>query len=478
MAYEHGVYVSEQATSIIPPAASEASMPVVVGCAPIHFLDEDGPVNVPILCHSYSSAVTQLGYSADFDNWNLCEFMMAMFSLFAVSPVVFINVFDPATHKTSVASEAATLDGDAVTVAHPGILAGTLVVKDEGATTTYVVDTDYTVDRATGIITRVSTGDIAANDTLTLTYDYGDPTKVTSTDIIGGIDAETGAATGLELLNSVFPRFGVVPGQVVAPGFSQNSSVAAVMHAKAGNINGHFKCIAVVDVDSDTVTQYDDVSAAKNTNNLTDNQLVVCWPKVSLGGVEYWLSSQVAALMCQVDSENDGIPYASPSNHSLQMDAAVANDASVWLGPDSAAYLNGQGIVTALNFSGGWKCWGNRTGAYPGSTDVKDTFIPVRRMFNWIGNTLVQTYWQKVDFPMNRRLIETVLDSANIWLNGLAARQFILGGRVEFQDDENPTTDLMDGIIKFHVYITPPSPARELDFILEYDPDYIQTLFG
>jgi hypothetical protein len=36
----------------------------------------------------------------------------------------------------------------------------------------------------------------------------------------------------------------------------------------------------------------------------------------------------------------------------------------------------------------------------------------------------------------------------------------------------------MDGKIKFHVYITPPSPAREIDFILEYDPDYLETLFG
>jgi hypothetical protein len=70
------------------------------------------------------------------------------------------------------------------------------------------------------------------------------------------------------------------------------------------------------------------------------------------------------------------------------------------------------------------------------------------------------------------------VDSANIWLNGLAAREFILGGRVEFQSEENPSTDTMDGKIKFHVYITPPSPAREIDFILEYDPDYLETLFG
>lgn len=478
MSYKHGVHVYEQPTSIIPPVRVDASMPVVFGVAPIHHLDEDGPVNTPILCYSYNGAVTQLGYSDDFETWNLCEFMYSMFALFSVSPVVFVNVFDPATHKTSAEAEALTLDGDSAAVAHPGILADTLVVKNKAGDTTHVADTDYIVDRASGTITRLSGGDIDANAELTVDYDYGDPSKVTTADIIGGIDAGTGKAEGLELVNSIFPMFGMVPGQLLSPGYSIDSAVAAVMHAKAGNINGHFKAIAVVDIDSDTVTKYDEVSAKKNTDNLTDEQLVVCWPKVSLGGVEYWMSSQVAALMCQVDADNEGIPYASPSNHSLQMDSAVANGEPVWLGPDQATYLNSQGIVTALNFIGGWKCWGNRTGCYPGVTDVKDAYLPIRRMFNWIGNVLVQTYWQKVDFPINRRLIETIVDSVNIWLNGLAARQFILGGRVEFQDDENATTDLIDGIIKFHVYVTPPAPAREIDFILEYDPEYTSTLFG
>ena len=84
-----------------------------------------------------------------------------------------------------------------------------------------------------------------------------------------------------------------------------------------------------------------------------------------------------------------------------------------------------------MNFIGGWKCWGNRTACYPGVTDVKDSFIAIRRMFNWVGNTLVQTFWQRVDYPLNRRQIDTIVDSANIMMNGWTARQFILGGRVE-----------------------------------------------
>ena len=76
-----------------------------------------------------------------------------------------------------------------------------------------------------------------------------------------------------------------------------------------------------------------------------------------------------------------------------------------------ANMLNSYGVVTALNWIGGWKSWGNRTACYPGVTDVKDMFIPVRRTFDYVGNTIVLTIWQKVDEPGNRRLIDAIVNS-------------------------------------------------------------------
>ena len=75
---------------------------------------------------------------------------------------------------------------------------------------------------------------------------------------------------------------------------------------------------------------------------------------------------------------------------------------------------------------------------------------------------------------MNRRLIDNIVDTFNIYLNGLTSEEKILGGRIEFNEDENTTTDLMAGKMKFHIYITPPSPAKEIEFTFEYDTDYIQ----
>jgi len=482
MAYKHGVYVSEVPTSIIPPVRTTAGLPFAVGTAPINLTDKTN-VNKPVLCYSYQEAVEAFGYSDDWLNYTLCEFMYSHFALFNVAPVVLVNVLDPTVHKGSATAEAHTFaaDNPAVTLFKQGVLLDSVIVKSEDGTTTYELNTDYTVgfdEDGNAVITRLEGGAIGEVSPIEVGYDYIDPSMVTADDIIGGVDIVTGNYEGLELLDKVFPMFGLVPGIVLAPGWSHDPEVAAVMTAKASNINAHFKCIALTDIPVDEVTKYTEASEWKNHNNYVSPRQVVCWPKVKLGDNEFHLSTQLAGIMCKTDAENDDVPYVSPSNKNLQANSAVAGDNEVMLGPEQGAYLNGQGVVTALNFVGGWKAWGNRTGAYPSITDVKDTFIPIRRMFDWIGNTLVLTFWQKVDYPITKRLVDTIIDSANIWLNGLAAREFILGGRVEFLRDENPTTDLIDGIIRFHVYVTPPAPAREIDFIVEYDPQYLETLFA
>lgn len=480
-AYRHGVYVSQLPTSIIPPRRVDCAIPVVVGAAPAHLIEEGqtGPVNQPVLAYSHAEAVTALGYSDDWAAYGLCEFVYSQFVLHAAGPVILINVFDPARHKTAVTAEAVSFSGGRANLAHAGLVAAP-VVKSADGQTTHAAGADYHVDPIAGVI-RLSEGSaIAAGATVAVDYVYGDPSKLTADDVIGGIDAATGAASGLELVDQIFPRFGLLPGLIVAPGWSRHPLVAAVMAAKAANVNGHFRAMAVVDVDSgpDGAAKYADVAAWKAQNNYADNNMIVCWPKVALAGKEFWLSTQVAGRIAATDADNGGVPFESPSNKALEINGAVAAGQAVWLGPAEANYLNSQGVVTALNWNGSWRLWGNRTGCYPANTDVKDAFIGIQRMFCWLGNEFILTFWQKVDRPITRRLVETIVDSYNIRLNGLAAREAILGGRVEFLRAENPASELMDGAITFHLYVTPPSPAREINGLIEYDPGYLAVLFG
>lgn len=363
----------------------------------------------------------------------------------------------------------------------PGGATDLLVTADAPFKNELIEGTDYTTAYNSDgeVVFTILDDSKVVDDIVNIEWHEVDPSQVTEDDIIGGIDLVTGDATGLELIEEIYPRFGLVPGIIIAPKFSQSPTVAAVMKAKCTNINDIFRAIALVDIPTDEVINYTNAPEYKNQHKLVDTSLVACYPKVALGDAQYFLSTQAAALMNKVDSEHGDIPYKSPSNENLQCDSSVLADGSEkYLSLSQANYLNGQGIVTALNFVGGWRLWGNRTTAYPSNTDVKDNFIPIRRMFNWINNTLVTMFWSKIDDPLNKRLIESVIDSANIWFNGLTAKGAILGGRVELLANDNTTTDLMDGKINFHVYYTPPSPARKIEFIQEYDPSYIADLLA
>ena len=495
MAYRHGVYTNEVPTSIIPPVETAAGLPVIVGTAPIHLASSDeamSNINKPQLIYSYNKAVSLFGFSRDWKKYTLCEFIYSQFALFGVAPCVLINVLDPAQHKQKIADREYDITGSEINLGADIIISIGFEAADiieapdeesEPVRTTYTENEDYSLgydSDGNAIFTVIETGALANKAKVYLSYMKLDPSQVDSYDIIGGVDARTEEYTGFELVNRVFPKFRLVPGLLGAPGWSEKPEVAAVMRAKADSINGVFTCEAVVDIPSDSngADRYSEAPEWKNRNNYMAERQIVCWPQVKLGDDVFHMSTQLIGLMNKTDGNNEDIPYESPSNKSLQMNACInALGREVDLGLDQANYLNGEGIVTALNWIGGWKAWGNRTGVYPSNTDAKDAFIPIRRMFDWIRNEFILTFWQKVDKPITPRLIKTIVNSYNIRLNGLAAREFILGGRIEFQRTENAITDLLNGILRFHIYITPPPPAEQIWGIFEFDPAYFEVLF-
>lgn len=481
MTFRHGVYVEEQGTSVLAPTEATSGIPFVTGTAPVHLASAAAPANTPVLANTYAEAVAALGYSDDWSKYTLCEAMYTHFVLYGMSPMILVNVLDPTNeeHTTAVAPATVPVSNRVATLAVDGVMLSSLVVKSSDGTTTFTAGTDYSAafdDVGHVLITAKANGMIPAEATaLQVGYSKLNPSAVTSSDIIGGVTAE-GEYTGFELVNQTYPRFGLLPDLLLAPGWSHLPVVAAVMKAKASNINGNFKAEAITDLDP--AQSYTDAPTWKSDNSYTGSLQVNTYPKVTLGDKTFWLSSHLAARIAATDTDNGGIPFVSPSNKALQIDGAVLADGSpLFLGMDQTAYLNGQGIVTALNLgTSGWKAWGNQTGAYPVTTDPKDSLFPIRRMFNWVGNSVILTYMQKVDDPMNKRLIEAVTDSLNIWLNGLTATGALLGGRVEFRASENPVTDLMAGKVTFHLFITPPGPAQEINFLLEYDTSYLAAL--
>ena len=97
----------------------------------------------------------------------------------------------------------------------------------------------------------------------------------------------------------------------------------------------------------------------KNGNNYTGNNQIVCWPCAKNGDMVFHLSTHIMGIIGVTDGNNDDVPYQSPSNQTLQATGLCLKDGSeVNLNLTQANLLNEQGIVTGLNFSGGWKSWG------------------------------------------------------------------------------------------------------------------------
>ena len=467
----HGVYVSEQATSVSTPVVANSGVPFVVGAAPVQSAASPAAAGIPVLCTNWAEVVEKLGYSEDWASYPLCEFMYSHFQLFGCQPVIMCNVLDPSNMKQSVEAADVTVADHKIKLPIATIDDENLVVKEQGGVgATYSKGTDYSTyyDGEFLVIEVLADGSAYAAEKLNVAYNKVKPDSVD----------DTAVATGMESIEQCLTTLGIVPDLICAPGHSQSPTVAAVMATKAGGINGMFRAKALIDIDSssDGATDYTAAVTNKGSSNLVDPDEVVCWPMVKLGDYKFHMSTQMAGLIAQVDAGNGGCPYESPSNKNLQCDAMILEDGSeVNLTLAQANILNSNGIATALNFMGGWVAWGNYTACYPANTDVKDYFIPVSRMFDWVGNTLIKTFWSKLDKPMNRRLLDTIVDAANIWLNGLVGSGYLLGARAEMLDGENSLENLMAGIIKIHIYMTPPSPAQEIDFVLEYDASYVTS---
>ena len=342
--YFHGVSTRQNDTSISTPVTADSGIAFVVGAAPGHTVG--GAPNDPIMCQSYAEAVAALGYSDDWEKYPICEAIYSQFKLYGVAPVVFVNVLDPAKHKKSVAEQN-------YPVADGKVLLPLEALKNTVKVTSYTAGTDYELFyEGENLILEVLDGGSIPAETgeLTITFDAVDPSKINENDIIGGFDTSTKKYSGLELIDKVFPKYGIVPDLIVAPGWSDKSNVAAVMTAKADAINTVFTgAKALIDADTNTVRHYADVPAWKKAQNMNSKAEILCWPMFGLGDRAFHASVHAAGLMGKTDSDNGGCPAESPSNKSLQIDRAMlADGTTVLLDLAQANYLNSIKEIASL----------------------------------------------------------------------------------------------------------------------------------
>lgn len=478
MAYKHGIYPSELPTSLTAPAEATCGLQVIFGTAPVNLLDDpESAVNTPLLVNTYEGAAASVGYSSDFKAYTICQSIDASFRVVGVSPMVLINVLDPAKHVADIADVQIQVNNGTAVLEQAGVLLKSLEVKS--GSTVLAAEEDYVAafdDDGFVTIAIVSGSKADGATTLSVAGKKLDPAKVTPADIIGGINAK-GVETGIQVLRQIYPKLSMTPGLLLAPGWSENATVAAALQAACEKINGVFSCNCFVDVDcSETgATQYMDVKQQKEKQAITSRHCYAVWLYGKVGDVIYAGSALAAALTQYTDSQNQGIPYVSPSNKTIALSAAcLADGTEVLLDQEQANVVNSYGVGTWLNMDG-FRLWGNNTACYPGNTDPKDRFFSVRRFFDWDNATFIRTYFQKVDSPMNHRLIEALVDSENVRGNGFVSRGICARYELLYIESENATVDLMNGTITFHKYMTPYTPAEDIEELVEFDPNALSS---
>lgn len=479
--YKHGAYVQEVNTSVAVPAVNTSGLHVIFGTAPVNMaVEPEKAVNQLIVVNTYEEAAEKLGYMEDFKNYTLCQAMDTYFKIFAVGPVVLCNVLDPARHKKENTEEEYMVVNKQAVVDKKGVLPDTLEVKTS-ADIELKKDEDYiTSFDETGnlVISLLTSGAGGAADALKVRAVSIAPEAVTEEDIIGGIDAESGKETGLELVRRVYPRCGRFPGYIMAPGWSHKKNVAAVMAAKCTEINGVFTCECLVDLDTEIAKKYSDCERLKNDYSINSSHTITLWPKASYGDKQYYYSAVYGAMTAQTDADNDSVPTVSPSNKLLSITGAVLEDGTeIDLDQPEANTLNGQGIVTILN-NQGMRSWGNNTAAYPEVTETKDRWIACRRAFSWWGNSFIVTCSREVDNPANFRLMESIVDKENIRGNSYVQQGKFAGIRMEYNKAENTTDDLLEGKIKIRQYLAPFTPAEYILNVLAFDPSLLEKSLG
>lgn len=473
MSLNHGINTYKSDTEVVALKTAGVGIPLFVGAWPCH--TAGGFTGKPQLVMGFDEAKKLGGYSTEWRNaakapkWNLCQAMYSQFKLFGMRPAIFYNIFDPSKHKVAVTDTEVSVEEHVATIPGDAINDTALVVKADSKT--LVKDTDYEVfykdDKC--FIELIEGGASYAVNKLTVSYNAANPDAITASDVEEAIEK-------VERCKSLF---GIVPDLICCPGWSQTPSVAAVMAAKAPNINGLFKGKAVVDIDTDAINGADTYSKTlewKNKNGYTDENMIVCWPLAKVGDYIFDMSVIACGVMARVDSTNEDCPYESPSNTNNKITGLCdKNGNEIDLTVQEADFVSySGGIVTSLNFDG-WVLWGNYTGCWPANSDISRCFICTNRMMDFVCNSFLNTYWANLDRPLSRVRMDAIVNSFNSWLRGLTREEKLYGGKIQYLPSANDTADIVAGKIRLDTGIASPVPSQRIDMYAEYDVEYLKS---
>lgn len=287
-------------------------------------------------------------------------------------------------------------------------------------------------------------------------------------DIIGGVDAQ-GKRTGLQAFKDAYSLFGFYPKTIIAPKYCEDTAVATEINAVSGNI----KAIGLIDAPVGTTVQNAITGRGPSGTinfNFSSDRLVLCYPHLKVydtaSNTEKLepYSQRLAGVIAAKDIERGY--HWSPSNTEIKgIIGAERNLTSMINDPLSEVnMLNEAGILTVFNsFGSGFRTWGNRSSAYPASTDPTN-FINIRRTADIIHESVEYSMLQFMDYPIDNGLIDSICESVNAFIRTLIGRGALIDGKCKFNPAKNPPTEIANGHLLFDIEFMPPTPAERITF--------------
>ena len=292
----------------------------------------------------------------------------------------------------------------------------------------------------------------------------------TMSNIIGGIDDNTGERTGIQALLDARNAVKVNPRILAAPGFSHNLAVGTELVSVAEKMK------AVVIADGPNISDADAISYRENYGSpriFVVDPWVKVWDTNTNAEAVQPVSARVAGLISKMD--NDRGFWWSTSNQVINGIVGTARGVDFALGDFNcrANYLNENEVATIVHEEG-YRLWGNRSCA----TDPKWAFLCVRRTADMIQESLLYAHLWAVDRAISKTYVDDVREGVERYLRHLKSVGAILGGSCWVDPEINSTDQVAQGIVTWDFDFTPPPPAEHLVFRSRIVDDYIEDIFA
>ncbi len=281
----------------------------------------------------------------------------------------------------------------------------------------------------------------------------------TFSNVIGGVDEETGEYQGIQAFLSSESIVHVAPRILIAPQFTHQLSGDAGNPVVSALIPIAEKLRAIIVADGPNTN---DEEAIKWRKSVGSSRVYVVDPWVKVfEGEEKPSSPFVAGLIAKVDSEQGF--WQSPSNKEINGIVGTSRAIDFTLGDTScrANHLN-ENEVTTIIHQNGYRLWGNRTC----SNDERWAFLSVRRTADLINDSLLRAHLWAVDRNITKTYIDEVIESVNSYLASLKAQGAIISGKCYATPELNTPANIASGKVYFDFEFTPPYPAEQITFIL------------